>query len=121
MPNTAYILEDAGFTRQQVDALTVHWEGSVATKADIARLEGKIDSTAADLRGEIKEEISELRGELKADIAELRGELKADIAELRGELKADIAELRTELKYVKWIGAAILVGVFIPIVKDLLV
>ncbi len=76
MTNTAYILEDAGFTRQQVDALTVHWEGSVATKTDIA--------------------------------------------ELRGELKTDIAELRTELKYIKWIGAAILVGIFIPIIKTLL-
>ncbi len=54
MTNPAYSLEEAGFTREQVDALMEYTAANVATKADIA----------------------ELRGELKGDIAELRGNIK---------------------------------------------
>ena len=78
MTNTAFKLEDAGFDRAQINALTEHWEGSVATKADIANLRveikglnGKIEKTATELRGEMKE----LRGELKTDISDLRGDM----------------------------------------------
>ncbi len=121
MTNPAYILEDAGFTRDQVNALTVYWDGSVATKEDIAHLDGKIK----DLRSELKEDIAHLRSELKEDIGHLRSELREDIGHLRSELKEDIGHLEgridtmaVELRYIKWIGAAILVGIFIPLIKD---
>ena len=60
-------IEDSGFSREQVDALTEFMDGSVATKADIERLDGKITAEITELSGEIKE----VRGELKADIAGL--------------------------------------------------
>ena len=47
----------------------------------IARLEEAYKHLAT------KEDLAKLQGELKADIATLRGELKADIASLRGELR----------------------------------
>ncbi len=127
MTNPAYILEDAGFTRDQINALTVYWDGSVATKEDIANLRSELkediahlDGRIKDLRSELKEDIAHLDGKietqgerLEGKIKDLRSELKEDIADLRGEMK----ELRTELRYIKWIGGAILVGVFIPLIK----
>ena len=75
----------------------------LATKEDLAKLEGVL-----------KADIAKLEGELKADIATLRGELKADIVSLRGELKADIASLRGELRGMQWMlggGFIILIAV----------
>ncbi len=109
MTNPAYILEDAGFTRDQINALTVYWDGSVATKEDIANLRSELKEDIAHLDGRIKD----LRSELKEDIAHLDGKIDTTTADLRGEMK----ELRTELRYIKWIGGAILVGVFIPLIK----
>ena len=54
----------------------------LATKADIARLEGQN---------------TRLEGELKAESTRLEGELKAQGTRLEGEIKAAIAELKTEL------------------------
>ena len=54
----------------------------LATKADIARLEGQN---------------TRLEGELKAESTRLEGELKAESTRLEGELKAAMAELKTEL------------------------
>ncbi len=71
MTNAAFKLEDSGFSREQVDALSEFMDGSVATKADIAELSG---------------EIKEVRGELKADIAELSGEIKSVRTELIGKI-----------------------------------
>ena len=71
MTNAAFKLEDSGFSREQVDALTEFMDGSVATKADIERLDGKITAEITELSGEIKE----VRGELKADIAGLNGRI----------------------------------------------
>ncbi len=82
MTNAAFQLEDSGFSREQVDALTKFMDGSVATKADIAELSGEIKEVRAELSGEIKEVRAELSGEIK----EVRGELKADIAGLNGRI-----------------------------------
>lgn len=48
----------------------------LATKEDIARLEGATREDIATLRGEVKEDIATLRGEVKADIAKLEGKMK---------------------------------------------
>ena len=71
MTNAAFKLEDSGFSREQVDALSEFMDGSVATKADIAELSGEIKEVRSELSGEIKE----VRGELKADIAGLNGRI----------------------------------------------
>ena len=63
-------------------------------KADIARLEAKIDGNRAEGKGDS----AALRSELKTDIAGLRDELKAEVAGLRDELKAEVAGLRDDLK-----------------------
>ena len=51
-------LTNAGFTEPQAEALsdTVHQAvtGGVATKADIAELDGKIDALGAELKTELK-------------------------------------------------------------------
>ncbi len=90
MTNAAFKLEDSGFSREQVDALSEFMDGSVATKADIAELSGEIK----EVRGELKAQGERLDGKITAEIAELSGEIK----EVRGELKADIAELSGEIK-----------------------
>ena len=82
MTNAAFKLEDSGFSREQVDALSEFMDGSVATKADIERLDGKITAEIAELSGEIKE----VRGELKADIERLDGKITAEIAGLNGRI-----------------------------------
>ena len=42
MTNTVYKLEDAGFDRKQVEAITGYLDSATATKADIAELNGRI-------------------------------------------------------------------------------
>ena len=54
----------------------------LATKADIARLEGQHTG----LEGEIKAESTRLEGEIKAESTRLEGEIKAAVAELKTEL-----------------------------------
>ncbi len=97
MTNAAFKLEDSGFSREQVDALSEFMDGSVATKVDIAELSGEIKEVRSDLSGEIKE----VRGELKADIAELSGDIKAQGERFDGEIKAIRTELSGEIKSVR--------------------
>ena len=53
MTNAAFKLEDSGFTREQVNALTEFNHSTVATKEDIVRLEGKIETQGERLEGKI--------------------------------------------------------------------
>ncbi len=73
-------LEAAGFDSAQAEAL-LHMIGdsqeALATKQDLASVQGAL-----------KQDIAEVRSELKQDIAEVRSELKQDIAEVRSELGA---------------------------------
>ncbi|HJN25644.1 MAG TPA: hypothetical protein QGG18_08145 [Rhodospirillales bacterium] len=64
MTNAAFKLEDSGFSREQVDALTEFMDGSVATKADIAELSGEIKAQGERLDGEIKAIRTELSGKI---------------------------------------------------------
>jgi len=57
-------IEDSGFSREQVDALTEFMDGSVATKADIAELSGEIKAQGERLDGEIKAIRTELSGKI---------------------------------------------------------
>ncbi len=120
MTNAAFKLEDSGFSREQVDALSEFMDGSVATKADIERLDGKITAEIAELSGEIKEE----RGELKADIAELsgeikevRGELKAQGERLDGKITAEIAGLNGRINLVYWMLGVSVAGIVSLVIK----
>ena len=61
----------------------------LATKADIARLEGQITQ----LEGQIKAEGTRLEGQIKAEGTRLEGQ----ITQREGTVKAAMAELKTEL------------------------
>ncbi len=52
-----------------------------ATKADMARLDARIDLA----KSELKEEIASVKGELKEEIASVKGELKEEIGKVKGE------------------------------------
>ncbi len=113
MTNAAFKLEDSGFSREQVDALSEFMDGSVATKADIERLDGKITAEITELSGEIKEVRSELSGKIAAEIAELSGEIK----EVRGELKADIAGLNGRINLIYWMLGVSVAGIVSLVLK----
>ena len=111
MPNTAYILEDAGITRQQVDALTVHWEGSVATKADIIELRGEIKLEISDLRGRTK-------GRYRRPARRTKGRYRRPARRIKGRYR------RTAHRTVNTSSALVplfLLVLLIPIITDLLV
>lgn len=42
MSNPVLQMQDAGFTREQVEALTAYVDSGAATKADIERVEGRL-------------------------------------------------------------------------------
>ena len=75
MTNAAFKLEDSGFSREQVDALSEFMDGSVATKADIAELSGEIKEVRSELSGIIAAEIAGLNGKITAEIAGLNGRI----------------------------------------------
>lgn len=94
-------LKAAGFeegpARVMIRLVTDAVELQAATKADLERECGTLQSGTDRLGRDLRAEIAELRSELHAQIADVRAELKAEIAGLRAELKAEIAELRTEI------------------------
>ena len=74
-------------------------------RADIRRLEGRMDSEIGSVRNEIREvrdslkgEIAGVRDSLKGEIAEVRDSLKGEIAEVRDSLKGEIVEMRDTLR-----------------------
>ena len=127
MTNAAFKLEDSGFSREQVDALSEFMDGSVATKADIAELSGEIKEVRGELKADIAElsgEIKEVRGELKADIAELsgeikevRGELKAQGERLDGKITAEIAGLNGRINLIYWMLGVSVAGIVSLVIK----
>ncbi len=102
MTNAAFKLEDSGFSREQVDALSEFMDGSVATKADIAELSG---------------EIKEVRSELSGEIKEVRGELKAQGERLDGKITAEIAGLNGRINLVYWMLGVSVAGIVSLVIK----
>ena len=102
MTNAAFKLEDSGFSREQVDALSEFMDGSVATKADIAELSG---------------EIKEVRGELKAQGERLDGKITAEIAGLNGKITAEIAGLNGRINLVYWMLGVSVAGIVSLVIK----
>ncbi len=87
----AFRLEEAGFTRDQVEALAEFMGGSMATKADIERLEGKIIG--------------------------LEGKMNADVERLEGKMNADNQRLEGKINLVYWMLGVILLVEVIPYLK----
>jgi phage shock protein A len=47
-------LQRAGFTEEQVEALATYFDEQLATKADLAAAEARLESTIEQVRGELK-------------------------------------------------------------------
>ena len=81
------------------DVLAESLDTTIATKGDIARLEGSFSrleaSTKADVR-EVRDELRETKAELKSDIAHLEASTKAAVREVRDELRETKAELKAD-------------------------
>ena len=70
----------------------------LATKEDIARLEGMIKSETSRLEGMIKSEISRLEGMIKSETAKSEGMIKSEISRLEGMMKSEISRLEGLIK-----------------------
>ena len=99
-------LKAAGFESEQAEALAAQLRfaagadhADLATKADLAELENRLQSAT------------------KANIAELRADTQGDLAELESRLRtaiqADIAGLRAEFGTVRWAVGLIAAFLFV--------
>lgn len=70
----------------------------LATKEDIARLEGMIKSETSRLEGMMKSEISRLEGMIKSEIFRLEGMIKSETAKSEGMIKSEISRLEGLIK-----------------------
>ena len=70
----------------------------LATKEDIARLEGMIKSETSRLEGMIKSEISRLEGMIKSETAKSEGMIKSETSRLEGMMKSEISRLEGMIK-----------------------
>ena len=66
----------------------------LATKADIARLEGEIQTFKADFEGKI----SSLKADLEGKISNLKTDLEGKISALKTDLEGKISVLRMEFR-----------------------
>ena len=69
----------------------------LATKEDIARLEGTTRTEIARLEGATRTEIARLELVTKAETARLEAATKSDIARLEAATKSDVARLEAEI------------------------
>ena len=125
-------LKAAGIEAKQAEAI-VHtmagaFEDTVATKADLGKLESSVKTDTTSLKAEFKRDITEVRADVdklkvsvRADMEKLEASTKAIIAEVRTELKQDIASVKGDIKLLKWMIGVILVCVAFPILKSFLV
>jgi len=95
-------LKQAGFAEPQAEAVvTTMGEalgGNVATKADLAAVEAKLEAVEA---------------KLEADIAAVQAKLEADIAAVRTEIAQEFKALYKQL----WVMAVGIVGLTVTLVK----
>ena len=70
----------------------------LATKEDIARLEGMIKSETSRLEGMMKSEISRLEGLIKSETAKSEGMIKSETSRLEGMMKSEISRLEGLIK-----------------------
>jgi len=66
----------------------------LATKADIVRLEGELQTFKADIEGKI----SNLRTDIEGKISSLKADLEGKISNLKTDLEGKISALKTDLE-----------------------
>lgn len=106
---TSKDLAAAGFEPAQAEALAhviaTSLSSGVATKEDVAKLDGKIDSAFAKLDGKIE-----------SATARLDGKIEAVASRLEGKIDRNYAEQKSDNQLLKW-----MVGTVIALVAGLLV
>jgi len=73
----------------------------LATKEDIARLEGMIKSETARLDGKImnlEERITRLEGKMESEIKRLEGKMESEIKRLEGKMETEIKRLEGKIE-----------------------
>ena len=103
-------LRGAGFPEPQAEAVAAAFqdaqgESEMATKRDLAEMEGRLTAESAAYRAEtkaefvaVRAELSEMEGRLRAESAAFRAETKAEFAAIRAESKTEFAAIRAETK-----------------------
>ena len=109
-------LKEAGVDDAQAEA---HAEAmrdaiteSVATKADIARLEAKIDTGLAGLKAEIDTKHTDLKAEIDTGLAGLKAEIDTGLAGLKAEIAA--SERRTMIAMLALAGVVVAIVTLLP-------
>lgn len=107
--NAAFKLQDAGFSRQQVEALGEFLDTQAATKTDL------IEATGA-----LKTELGETKAELKAEIAATKADLKADLAATEHRLDLKVSGVRSDVLVLKWMVGFVLTFQVVIFIKLML-
>ena len=80
-------LKEAGADERLADAIvegiTAADTSNLATKEDLAQVEGRLKSEIASVRSELKEEIGSVRSELKEKIGSVRSDLGTILVEMK--------------------------------------
>jgi hypothetical protein len=117
---TSKDLAAAGFEPAQAEALAhviaTSLSSGVATKEDVAKLDGKIDSAVSRLDGKIDSAVSRLDGKIESAAARLDGKIDAVATRLEGKIDRNYAEQKSDNQLLKW-----MVGTVIALVAGLLV
>ena len=129
-------LENAGFSHEQAtgaaEAFSEVVSDGVATKADINKLENKIEGVEARLESVETRLESKIEGvetrleskiegvEAKLETVETRLESKIDLLKSDLNSKIDQAEIRRkgDMRLVKWMFAVIIAAEVIPLIRD---
>ncbi|MCY3932947.1 MAG: hypothetical protein OXH70_14655 [Acidobacteria bacterium] len=133
-------LEAAGFDSAQAEAL-LHMIGdsqeALATKQDVASVQGALTQDIADLRTELKQDIADLRSDLN-DVAtavaantaridalerameDLRQEMRDRFESFRQEIAGQMDGLRAEMRALKWMFGTVL-ALMVPMVGSIIV
>ena len=92
---------------------------SVATKADISRLEGKVEADIARLESKVEADIARLESKIETDVTRLEGKIGADTARIEAritqlESKIEAATANTKVQVMLFmvaVGGAIVAAV----------
>ena len=105
----ARALRDAGFDEPQAEAAVNMVRDAIsegaATGEDAARLEGKVDTGIADvkadiarLEGKVESEVARLEGKVESEVARLEGKVESEVARLEGKVESDIADVKADIR-----------------------
>ncbi len=106
-------LEDNGFSAEKAEAITAVVRegitGGIATKADLAQLEAKMDGR-----------IDRLEAKMDGRIDRFEAKMDGRIDRLEAKMDGRIDRLEADLKWMKLIGGAILAVLILPWLAELL-